>query len=593
MNSNQESGPPRVFLSIKGTRMLIQCSIPEILVEIENHIGSATVSEKMDSTATCRASIQNITRIRKLTNGRARATMAKDDDTRAAVDKMRMDLNDYKEEEKNISNVKNWRNERQSYKFKFSPYKHQIQGFEFMHASSNGAVFGDPGIGKTAIAASFIESMSEVGEGLPVLVVCPISIIKQSWIKDFEKFTDLNVVSIYEPSSYKRKEKRIKRLETEADVYISSFSLLRIMEKDLRGKRFATIIVDESTKIKNPQSKSFKSLKRISWKSTRRYVLTGTPSPNGPMDLWSQFYFLDRGITLEPSLVDFRYNGFNKIEFGNNGAAMWKPKAGMSKKIYDLTKSRSIRFRARECLDLPEQVFTVRNVQMSGEQLRVYTEMAEHLFVELEGGESITARIAVSKLMKLREITGGFVIDDKSQSHPISSNPKMDELNDLVHQIMATKENKALIWIQYRWEAREIIKRFKEFGASGIYGGVTQRQKDINVDRFLEDADSRILVCHPQSAAHGLTLTVANYSIYYSLSYNFEEYYQSSKRIHRHGQDKTTFYYFLTCQKSIDESLLKCIQDKKNVQDLLIDGALDTKSLLGLSGKAKKNNETV
>jgi len=588
MDSNQESGPHRMVLSIKGTRMSIQSDMVELLVEIEEKIGSAKVSDGIRGIATCKASIQNITRIRKIAFGRTRATMAKDDETISAVKKMKLELDDYNNEKRQIVDVKRWNVKRKPYEFKFSPYKHQIQGFEFMHASGNGAVFGDPGIGKTAIAASFIESISELGEGLPVLVVCPISIIKQSWVKDFEKFTGLHVVSIYEPSSYKRKEKRIKRLASDADVYIASFSLLRIMEKELRQKKFATIIVDESTKIKNPHSNTFRSLKRISWKTTRRYVLTGTPSPNGPMDLWSQFYFLDNGITLEPSLTDFKHQYFNKIEFGDRGAAFWRPKAGMSKKIYELTEPRSIRFRARDCLDLPGQVFTVRDIPMSGEQLRVYTEMAENLFVELESGESITARVAVSKLMKLREITGGFVIDDRSQSHPISSNPKMDELDELIRQIMATEENKALIWIQYRWEAREIIRRFKEFGASGLYGDVTQKNKDKNVDRFLLDPGSRILVCHPQSAAHGLTLTVANYSIYYSLSYNFEEYYQSSKRIHRHGQDKTTFYYFLTCQKSIDESLLKCIQDKKNVQDLLIDGALDTRSLLGVSGKAKK-----
>ncbi len=568
--------------------MKIYCDDIDILVSISGTIGSAAMSEKEPNTATCRASTQNIATIRKLVSGKAGASMSQDSETLKAVESMRQDLDNYESENKNIVNVKNWNIEKRPYKFKFSPYKHQVQGFEFMHASGNGAVFGDPGIGKTAIAASFVESMAEIGEGMPVLIVCPISIIKQSWLKDFEKFTKLRVVSIYEPSSYKRKEKRLKRLESDADVYVSSFSLLRIMEKDLRKKRFATIIIDESTKIKNPQSSTFRSLKNISWKSTRRYILTGTPSPNGPMDLWSQFFFLDKGITLEPSLVDFRHRYFNKIEFGDRGAAFWRPKAGMSKKIYELVEPRSVRFRAKDCLDLPEQVFTVRDIQMSGEQLRVYTEMAENLFVELESGESITARVAVSRLMKLREITGGFVIDDHGESHPISSNPKMDELDDLIRQIMFSGENKALIWIQYRWEAREIIRRFKEFGAAGLYGDVTQKNKDKNVDKFLSDPKARILVCHPQSAAHGLTLTVANYSIYYSLSYNFEEYYQSSKRIHRHGQKKTTFYYFLTCQKSIDESLLKCIQDKKNVQDLLIDGVLDTKTLLGVSGKAKK-----
>ena len=213
----------------------------------------------------------------------------------------------------------------------------------------------------------------------------------------------------------------------------------------------------------------------------------------------------------------------------------------------------------------------------------------------LQDGSEISAVLAISKIMKLREITGGFAIDDAGQAHPVcKKNPKLSELDDLLEQILSDPKEKAIIWIQYQWEAQTILARFKKsYGARGLYGGVNQKQKDINVSSFLDDPECRLLVCHPQSAGHGLTFTIAAYAIYYSLSYNFEEFYQSSKRIHRAGQTRPCFYYFLTAPQTIDEVLLHCIENKRNVQDLLVDGKLDPVRLLQSampSGHKKNNN---
>lgn len=560
--------------------MFITSEDPTALAHIVGLIGSAGFDEKTSGLVTCRTSIPNLRRLKRIYPD---ARLERDDHTRETVKKLKAQEDEWIISTERMRAAKAGREDPIDYEFKFTPYSHQRKGFYFMHAGGRSAIFGDCGIGKTAIAAAFIESLVEAGEKGPYLVVCPISIIKQAWLKDIEKFTDLKAMSIYEPSSYKTKEKRIKRLNTEADVYIASFSLVRLMEKELRKKKFKMIIVDESTKIKNGQSQTFRSLRKISWKAERRYIMSGTPAPNGPLDLWSQFYFADEGMTLEPSMVDFRYEYFTKVEVNSTGVGFWVPKRGMANKIYSMISPRAVRFKASECLDLPPQTFAIRELQMTAEQRRVYNEMAESLFVELEGGETVTARIALSKLMKLREITGGFVITDAGEPVEVGSSPKLKELDHLLEQIMASEEHKAIVWVQYRWEARTIIARFKKkYGAAGLYGDLTQRVKDKNIDRFLDDKKARLLVCHPQSAAHGLTLTVAAYSIYYSLSHNFEEYYQSSKRIHRPGQNHPTFYYFLVCANTIDQSLLTCIQDKKNMQDILIDGKVDTRGLVGI-----------
>lgn len=571
-----------VEVSTRGTKISITGGDPAVLGALQQSIGTASYTEGV---IRCRLSIPNFRRIRRVC---PQARLSKDTETRAAVQALKHKERLWLQENKALHSAKAGRGTSAGYPFCFTPYEHQRKGFAFMHAAPRSALFGDCGIGKTAIVAAFLDSLrlnDELDCDRPALIVCPISIIKQAWLNDIAKFTTgLLAISVYEPSSYKRKEKRLMHLKEPADAYIVSFSLLRILEKELRAMRFRTIIIDESTKIKNPQSQTFRSLREIAWKADRRYILSGTPAPNGPLDLWSQFSFVDEGMTLEPSLVDFRHEHFHQIGIGN-GQAIWRPKAGMTSVIYNRIEPRSIRFKASECLDLPDQTFAIRELEMSSAQRQAYSTMAEHMFLELDDGDQVTARIPVSRLMKLREITGGFVINDDGEPKSIAGNAKAKELDDLLEE-MLSEGNKAIIWIQYQWEAAMLLDKYrKRYGAVDLYGATPPTKRDANVEAFLSNPDTQILVAHPQSAAHGLTLTSANYAIYYSLSHNFEDYYQSSKRIHRPGQHKPCFYYFLIARNSIDMALLQCIQDKKNVQDLLIDGALDSASLLGIRKK--------
>ena len=575
-----------ISVHVTNSKLIIRTDSPLQSEMIESAIGSAHIAEGDTCLVRCKTSTFNLRRIRNIFP--KLASLAKNDETAREVDILLKEEKTWKSENHLIERVKDGKVfDTGGYLFKFTPYRHQDVGFNFMRACSRGAIFGDCGIGKTAIVASFLDYLvhrGEISEENPALIVCPISIIYQAWIKDTEKFTSIKPISIYEPSSHKTKQKREDRLNTPSSVYIASFSLLRIMEKELRKKKFKFIAIDESSKIKNPQSQTYKSLLKISWKSKWRYLMSGTPAPNGPIDMWSQFFFLDSGMTLEPSLVDFRNEYYKRIAVPGRGqhAGFWVQKRGIEPRINKQVEKRAIRFKSSDCLDLPDRTFMVREVQMKKDQQRVYNEMSNNLFSEVDGS-SVTARVAVSRLMKLREITGGFVIDDDRNEKPFKVNPKLDELDSLLEEAIGDGASKALVWIQYKWEARTILSRYREkYGAKGLYGDISQPEKDKNIDSFLDSDSCKLLVCHPKSAAHGLTLTSASYSIYYSLSHDFEEYYQSSMRIHRPGQKRPTFYYFLTAKGTIDESLLKCIQNKKNVQDILVDGAVDLSGFLGI-----------
>ena len=163
-------------------------------------------------------------------------------------------------------------------------------------------------------------------------------------------------------------------------------------------------------------------------------------------------------------------------------------------------------------------------------------------------------------------------------------------LDELLEQSIADKlgdvgpPSKALIWAQYQWECKALVKRYQQYGAMGLFGGISLGQKDLAIRRFKTDPNCRILVCHPASVGHGLTLTEADYAFYYSLSHNFEEFYQSQGRMARPGQKRTMTYYFLVCPGTIDEELINAIRAKKNLSDLVTDGRFARQDILGARG---------
>jgi len=329
--------------------------------------------------------------------------------------------------------------------------------------------------------------------------------------------------------------------------------------------------------------------------------MTGTPSPNGVLDLWAQFSILDGGLTLQPSYVDYRRDfATEKVLRGTtytDGAGkkqnviVWGPRNGAANEVHRIIEPRMIRFRTADCIDLPPERFIMRYVEMTADQASFYEDMEERLFAEI-AGQPVTARVAIAKLMKLREVTGGFVIDDDGKAQPFNKDAaKMLELDILLEQSIGDKMGdqgppfKAIIWAQYKWECKTLVERYgRKYGAQGLFGGISSGAKDRAIRDFKSRDSCRILVCHPASAGHGLTLTQANFAFYYSLSYNFEEFYQSYRRIARPGQKRSMTNYLLIAPNTIDEELLDAIRSKKNLSDIVTDGEFDPSGFLDVRG---------
>lgn len=636
----------------------VNAALQQMQERIITAIGSAKIVDATEATddpppneLSCALSVANFRKLKALGCG-----LAADSRTRETVERMRLSLSSYDEDSRRGAQAKAGKLTIDFvYHFKHPPLAHQPRGFLFLHAMNEPALFGDCGTGKTYIVACFGDSKVKMGEPLVLLVFCPVNLIKHVWLKDVALFTDLSAVGLREekkrtflgedfdekgdppatdrsgiqararlrearrldPDAMRKARLRATkrhnallnaRFAQDANVYIINFENLRTAAKEKRivalckrllkeGKKIM-MVIDESSKLKSRTSRTYMALKRIRMYCERCVIMTGTPSPNGLLDLWAQFSVLDGGKTLQPNFIDYRHDTCREVVLRGvtwedksgqtHSATKWNPKPGMAMQVHRTIEPRTIRFRTEDCIDLPPRRFIVREVEMSSEQADVYEAMEDRLFVEFEGAP-VTAKVAATKMMKLREITGGFVIDDNKVDRPIGKDsPKMVELDLLLSQSIAYRlgdtsaPGKAIIWAQYQWECKTLVQRYSRlYGARGLFGGISTKSKDDAIHRFAADPSCQLVVCHPASVGHGLSLTDANHVFYYSLSENFEEFYQSYRRNSRPGQKRAMTYWFLVCPGTIDEELLDANRSKKNLSDIITDGRLSREDILG------------
>jgi len=469
-----------------------------------------------------------------------------------------------------------------------APYQHR--GVVYLVNVKSGALFVDCGCGKTFMVACSSELHIKKGLVAPgkTLICGKLATLHQGWMGDIKRFTDLKATCLWLPTAYKRKEKIRKLLDEPADVYIINHDGVRIYEKELAEKQFQKVVIDESTILKSFRSEYAKakggsfarSVMKVAAHADYRVIMSGTPAPNGPEDLFGQIKFLDPcGFLLEASWRDFRQEYMLPEYFGDpsdpNTLKVYKFDEERLDEVGEKITKLAYRVKIRDVLpDLPERTIVTRTVVMAPEQEAHYKTMTEQMFAHVDEALVSTTN-KLTQIIKLRQITSGFIIDAEEAPHPISNdNPKLEMLDDLLREEIDS-DNKVVMFAQYRWEFEQIAERYKDLGVVTYYGDNTASEKMRNLDAFINGTEARIIVLHPKSCAHGVTLTMAHYMIFYSISYSAEEDYQCIKRIERNSQRHKMFVYYLLAARSIDEVMFAVIRHKQERQASMIDGSDD------------------
>lgn len=334
------------------------------------------------------------------------------------------------------------------------------------------------------------------------------------------------------------------------------------------GPKRPALIVDESTCIKNYKAKRSKELYRWAKRSSVRRILTGTPATESPMDLWGQSLVLGRGLLGTTSYTAFKEE-YCKQEVQFFGARAVKTITGYKnlEQLSELLKGFSTQILKKDCLDLPEKIYTKRVITLTADQDKLYKQLKDEAIAEY-GDKVIEVTNALALTTKLHQIICGQVkVNDEYLS--VHSNRI-----DVLVEILEDYPGKVIIWCPYVQALRDIVKALKtRFGAksTAMYAGETSLEDRDKALTDFQDPSSplKYFVGNQAVAGYGLTLTAANLVIYYANSWRAELRYQSEDRPHRIGQTENVTYIDFICPGTIDERIIDALREKKKLADLI------------------------
>ena len=464
------------------------------------------------------------------------------------------------------------------YKFKTEPYEHQKDALKKCWNKEAFAIFAEMGTGKTKIALDNACILYNRGKIDRLLVVAPKGAY-MNWV-DLEIPTHVpeyigKKVLAWKPSTSEKYKAQLKDIMNLSDYRLKIMVMNVEAFSTKKGLNFAKLfligrammIVDESTTIKNPQAKRTKNILSLAKETKYRRIMTGSPVTQSPMDLWSQMDFLDPEILGQSSFYAFRTRYAIMITANAAGGTHKYQKIVKFKNLAQLgqlVSPHSYRILKKDCLDLPDKVYTKREVELSDEQKQAYAEMKTNAMTMLKG-QSATALNVLTQLIRLHQITCGHMKTDDGDIINFK-NLRLDELM----QILGETTGKVIIWANYIHDILSIEKAIKEeFGRNSYctYYGATKaedRQKCI-YDFQNSENDCRFFIGNTQTGGYGITLTAASTVIYYSNNYDLEKRIQSEDRAHRIGQKNSVLYIDMVAKGTVDDKIIKSLRNKVNI----------------------------
>jgi SNF2 family DNA or RNA helicase len=423
----------------------------------------------------------------------------------------------------------------------------------------NLGLFLPPGLGKTATTLTII---AEQFQG-KTLIIAPKRVAESVWSDEIPKWAhtkDLTIVKVMGSPA-----QRTAALKSEANIYIINLENVAWLFKDFMVSNiFDNLVIDESSRFKDPSTKRFKALKSYLKTFKRKIILTGTPTPQGYADLWSQVGILDLGQRLETSYTKFKAKYMCPAErnYHTNVIYKWALIENADKQIQDKIKDICFSLKAEDYLKLPEVTKVYHRVQMHVHMQDQYDTLRKELVLET-GQETITAVSAAALTNKLLQFTSGFLYNEgKEAVH--QHDAKLDYLEDLWDE-----ETPTLVFYHFQNTLKSLKTRFKDI-----------RVLDDNPQTLIDWRAGKIkmLVAHPQSGGIGINLqcNVADTAqmVWFDLPWSSENYIQANARIHRQGQEKPVIIHHLVMDESIDEHVVQVLEGKINVQQAVLN-ALD------------------
>lgn len=450
----------------------------------------------------------------------------------------------------------------------FKPYTYQRECITKLLTHNSYGLFIDMGLGKTVITLTAVNELLRyrfiAGR---CLVIAPLSVARSTWQTEASKWEHLRGLKL--STVIGSKIARIKALSAKADVYIINREnvpwLVEYLESEACGWCFDMVVIDESTSFKNPKAKRFKALCKIRNKIKRLVLLTGTPTPNGLMDVWAQSYLLDGGKRLHNNFYRFREAYFIPGRAVNGVVYDYKLRAGAYEEVTHKLSDISLSLKGEDYLELPAITYVDNLVKLDTPARKAYVKFERGCVLrylnDSDSEGAIMANTAADLSGKLLQLSGGAIYQEDSKDYVTVHDTKLRALTELVEPL---NEN-VIIFYNYVHEKARICNAFSDFKGEVRVFNSDEDLTDWNAGRV------NILIAHPASLGYGLNLQQGGRRIvWFGLPQSYEQYAQANKRLHRQGQQDKVFVHHLVCRGTRDEDVLSALSRKDDMQKYLL-----------------------
>lgn len=436
-------------------------------------------------------------------------------------------------------------------------HEYQVNAIDFANKVPKCGLFLGMGLGKTSIsltiASDFLDDMFITS----VLIIAPLRVANTVWQQQAMEWAHLNHLKINICTG--KSENRLKQLNDKADIYVINRENIPWLCSNFKDSwKWDMCIIDESTSFKSPRSRRFKDLKGVANMFSSVVLLSGTPSPNGLMDLWSQIYLLDKGERLGKNITAFRTRFFTQNRYQSFEYII---KEGAEKEINDLISDICITMTANDYLELPERIDIIRYIELAPALDKQYKKFEKEFVLAIQDKDNPIMAIHAGILAnKLLQFCNGAIYDEDKKTHELHDE-KINCLKDIVED---NPSENILVAYNFKSDLERLIRSFPE-AVSISSGGeeVAQWNK----------GGIKMLLAHPASAGHGLNLQYGgNIVVWFGLNWSLELYQQFNARLHRQGQQNCVRIIHIVAKDKLDDRVMKALNTKNMTQNKLIEG---------------------
>lgn len=469
----------------------------------------------------------------------------------------------------------------------YIPKVYQENSIEFGLSRPKAGFFLAPGLGKTSISYFIFKILKAAGLVDEMLVLAKRRIIYEVWPQELKKWKQLKGLTC---TVVHGKRKRTRLLK-EADVRLMNYEGLSLLADRIgrkyqltklgkkyfgRGKRIM-LVVDESSKLRHTKTGRFKRLRQCLTHFDRRYILTGSPAPNGLMNLFGQVYTLDLGEALGQYITHYRNQFFMPSGYGGY---QWVLQPGAEERIFKKLRPLVIRY-GNDQLNLPPLTFVDRKFDLNRKSRTLYDEMEREYVMQWKNGEIIADNAAVAS-GKCRQIANGAVYYDKDGEIALSSKKAKgtriihdDKCAELVELLEELNGEPALVSFEYGHDMTHLQSYFKkhapQFAKAPFVGGKMKDKEFSKYKKMWDRGELPVMFGQPESVAHGLNLQgKGGIVIFFALTYNLENYEQFIQRVWRQGQKRRVIVYRLIARDTVDEDQISALRGKDRTQQALL-----------------------